>query len=204
MEFKKLQEVNSRLGTIDIKGKAYVEVNKRILAFRELYPNGKIINEIISNENGIVIFKSTIIGDSEILAVAHAYEKDGSGFINKTSYIENCETSAVGRALGMCGIGVDASVASFEEVSNAIKQQSKEEFDTSERASDLNIKNIKIMLEETQTDVKKFLAYYKVKSVDELSVKDYNTAVKQLEKKKNAETDKKTTASNKQKLSELV
>jgi len=81
------------------------------------------------------------------------------------------------------------------------KPEPKEEFDTSERASDLNIKNIKIMLEETDTDVKKFLEYYKVKAVDELSIKDYNTAVKQLEKKKIV---KKPVVSKSKKLSELV
>jgi predicted Fe-Mo cluster-binding NifX family protein len=52
-----------------------------------------------------------------------AYEKEGSTFINKTSYLENCETSACGRALGMAGFGIDVSIASFEEVSNAIAQQ---------------------------------------------------------------------------------
>ena len=51
--------------------------------------------------------------------------KENSSFINKTSYIENCETSAVGRALGMAGIGIDTAVASAEEVQNAINNQNK-------------------------------------------------------------------------------
>ena len=55
-----------------------------------------------------------------------AYEKEGSTFINKTSYIENCETSSCGRALGMCGIGIDVSVASAEEVQNAMVNQNEE------------------------------------------------------------------------------
>jgi len=61
--------------------------------------------------------------DNQILAVGHAYEKEGSTFINKTSYIENCETSAVGRALGMLGIGIDTSIATAEEVNIAIINQ---------------------------------------------------------------------------------
>jgi hypothetical protein len=58
-----------------------------------------------------------------VLGTGTAYEKESSSFINKTSYIENCETSAVGRALGMCGFGIDVSVASAEEVQNAINNQ---------------------------------------------------------------------------------
>ena len=83
---------------------------------------------MISNENGVCIIKSSVgycaeNGKAVVLGVGHAYEKEGSTFINKTSYIENCETSAVGRALGMAGFGIDTSVASAEEVQNAINNQ---------------------------------------------------------------------------------
>mgnify|MGYP003627928681 CR=1 FL=1 len=114
---------------IDIKGKDYVMVNERIKFFRGLYPNGSIITEIVSNIEGVCIVKTSIIVDEKVLAVGHASEKDGSSFINKTSYIENCETSSVGRALGIMGIGIDTSIASFEEVQNAKTQQSKDTFD---------------------------------------------------------------------------
>lgn len=71
---------------------------------------------------------SCIIKDEneKVLAKAHAYEKENSTFINKTSYIENCCTSATGRALGYLGIGIDTSVASAEEVQNAILQQDED------------------------------------------------------------------------------
>ena len=46
-----------------------------------------------------------------------------SSNINKTSYVENCETSAVGRALAILGIGIDTSIASANEVEDAIAQQ---------------------------------------------------------------------------------
>jgi hypothetical protein len=49
----------------------------------------------------------------------------GSSNINKTSYVENCETSAIGRALAMLGIGIDTSIASANEVSDAISKQDK-------------------------------------------------------------------------------
>lgn len=127
--FEDLQRVNDTIRTTEIKGKEYAEVNQRIKAFRMLYPNGIIETELLSNENGICVFKA-IIGyreGNEIykLATGTAYEKEDSTFINKTSYIENCETSAVGRALGMAGFGIDTSVASAEEVQNAIENQNK-------------------------------------------------------------------------------
>ena len=109
--------------TVDIKGKPYVEVNTRVLYFRDNYPTGNIITEIVSIEDGVCIMKALIVVDDKVRAVGHAYEKEGSTFINKTSYIENCETSAVGRALGLFGIGIDTNIASSDEVVNAIENQ---------------------------------------------------------------------------------
>lgn len=124
MNWEELKRINEGLQTVDVKGKNYVEVNKRVMAFRELEPNGSILTEIISLENGVVVMKATVSsGEGQVLGTGFAYEKESSSYINKTSYIENCETSAVGRALGFCGIGVDTSIASAEEVTNAINQQ---------------------------------------------------------------------------------
>ena len=110
--------------TIDIKGKPYITVNERLKYFREKFEGYSLISELVSNENGVAIFKATILnGNGTAVATGFAYEKEGSSFINKTSYIENCETSAWGRALGNFGIGIDTSVASADEVANAIKQQ---------------------------------------------------------------------------------
>lgn len=111
--------------TINIKGKEYAPVSSRIKEFREnaKYAEWTIETEIL--EMGEVVLMKAIIKDVEgrIRAVGHAYEKENSTFINKTSYIENCETSAVGRALGFLGIGTDESIASAEEVANAVVQQ---------------------------------------------------------------------------------
>ena len=109
--------------TIDIKGKPYVMANERIKHFRENYPDGAILTDLISDVDGKCIFKAEIIVDDKCVATGYAYENENSTFINKTSYIENCETSSVGRALGNFGIGIDNSVASFEEVANAISNQ---------------------------------------------------------------------------------
>ena len=124
MKYLDLAIANEQIKTTDIKGKDYAEVNQRIKVFRMLYPNGTIKTEMISNENGVCIFRAEILdNEGYLLATGTAYEKENSTFINKTSYIENCETSAVGRALGMCGIGIDTSVASAEEVQNAMQNQ---------------------------------------------------------------------------------
>lgn len=101
-----------------------VEVNERVKYFVKEYVGWSIETEMLSNENGVCIFKAVIRdGDGMMRATGHAYEKEDSSFINKTSYIENCETSAVGRALGFLGIGIDTSIASGEEVTNAVNNQ---------------------------------------------------------------------------------
>lgn len=118
-----LRTANTKLQTLSIKGKDYVQVTERVKAFRDLCPDGSITTEIISMDGEMVIIKATVTDGEKVLATGLAYEKESSSYINKTSYIENCETSAVGRALGFCGIGIDASMASAEELVNAISQQ---------------------------------------------------------------------------------
>lgn len=128
VKYEDIKQANDTIVKTKIQGTDYCEVNQRIKAFRMVYPTGTIATEMISNENGVCIFKASVYADGDptvnnLLGVGHAYEKENSSFINKTSYIENCETSAVGRALGMCGFGIDTSVASLEEVGNAILNQ---------------------------------------------------------------------------------
>ena len=126
--FQDIKNANESIKTTDIKGKEYAEVNQRIKAFRMVYPTGRIQTILLSNENGVCTFSAEVgfyteQGEYRMLGTGTAQEKESSSFINKTSYIENCETSAVGRALGMCGFGIDVSVASAEEVQNAINNQ---------------------------------------------------------------------------------
>lgn len=123
-DLKLLSEANELLNSMDIKGKDYIPVNERIKAFRYIYPRGQILTEIIGLADGICTIKASAYDEEgKLLATGHAQEKESSSFINKTSYIENCETSAVGRCLGNVGIGIDKGFASYEEVANAKKQQ---------------------------------------------------------------------------------
>ena len=121
-----LKEANEHLSTIQIRGKQYAPVTERVKAFRSLCPNGLIETEIINLEDGVVTMRATIKDDEgNVVATGLSQEKETNGSINKTSFIENCETSAVGRALGFAGIGIDASMASAEEVALAIANQDK-------------------------------------------------------------------------------
>ena len=110
---------------IQIKGKDYIEVNERVKQFHKDYPNGSITTELIEMTDRFIT-KTIVIPDvknPDRKFTGIAYEKEDSTFINKTSALENCETSSCGRALGMLGIGIDTSIASYNEVANAVTQQ---------------------------------------------------------------------------------
>ena len=116
--------------TTKIGKKDYVEVDERIRLFWELHPTWSIITEMIYNceENLVCIFKAKIIDDNkEWRATAHAreFQADKKSMVNKTSHVENCETSAIGRALGIKGIITEYGIASANEVRNA-KELEKE------------------------------------------------------------------------------
>lgn len=151
-----------KMKTVNIKGREYIEVNERLKYFRENYKNWSLTSDLISLENGVCVIKATIRDENEVIkATGLAYEKENSTFINKTSYIENCETSAWGRALGNLGIGIDTSVASAEEVQNAINNQNPKDstinndldiFAGLEACSDLE--NLKLYYQENCKKVK--------------------------------------------------
>ena len=161
---EELKKANELIKTIPVKGKEYAQVPERIKAFRTICPGGKITTDILNLEDGVVTMKTTIQDEEgRILATGHAQEKESSSFINKTSFIENCETSAVGRALGMCGIGVDNSVASAEEVQNAINNQN------AYPPRDEIIKLAKAKYPEGSEQIESLLKFYKVATIDEMS-----------------------------------
>jgi hypothetical protein len=115
-----------QLKTTNIKGKEYVQVNERIIALRKLpeYKGYSIETEMVAIDSDMCVMKATIRdAKGGIAATGFAQEDRSSSMINKTSYVENCETSAVGRALGFLGIGVESSIATAEEVSLAIAKQ---------------------------------------------------------------------------------
>lgn len=201
MTFADLQKVNGDIKTTNIKGKEYAEVPQRVKAFRRLYPEGFIRTGIISNEGGMVVMYAEVgyyVNDSGGMPVAHvlatgtAYERE-KGMINSTSYIENCETSAVGRALGMMGIGIDTAIASAEEVNNAIAQQKDNEVATEiKKAEVATIDETKVAvltqkLVEANVPMEKVFKLYKVNSLADMTVKQWDNAMKNIDNIKKAE-----------------
>lgn len=176
--YKDIQSANGEMKTISIKGKDYPEVSQRIKAFRMVYPMGFIIPELLSDElNGegkdayhTCKFKATVgfytdNGECMTLGVGHAYENEKSSFINTNSYLENAETSAVGRALAMAGFG-DATVASAEEM-QSIADKPQEEQKAPKKASANQINIIKKLV----NDIPALLEFYKIDKLEDLSIK---------------------------------
>lgn len=180
--FEDIKKANETIVTTDIKGKQYSEVNQRIKAFRMVYPTGTLKTEMISNENGVCVFRAYVYDGEKLLATGTAFEKENSSFINKTSYIENCETSALGRALGIAGFGIDTSVASYEEVQNAINNQNAPGDNKLELLNEFNS-----LVDETNQDLTKILDYYKVKSNTEMNVNQLKSAINEMKRIKGNE-----------------
>jgi len=114
---------------MQIKGKDYVLVKDRVLFFNETYEKGYIQTSLVSDlTSPYVVIKAKVVPDSENperYFTGYSQEKVGEGMINKTSALENAETSAVGRALAMMGIGVIESIASVDEINKAQGQQAR-------------------------------------------------------------------------------
>jgi hypothetical protein len=128
----------------------------------------------------VCIFKSKVgyyseSGELRILGTGMAYEKENSTFINKTSYIENCETSACGRALGMAGFGIDTSVASAEEVQNAIANQNS--------IDEVKIRTLKEDIKNgVVKDEKALFKFFGVKGFNEITESMFRKYVSEREK----------------------
>ena len=107
---------------IDIKGKKYVLVSDRVQYFNDTFTNGSINTELVSEpSHDYIIIRATVKPDVESYRSFTGYSQAviGDGMVNKTSALENAETSAVGRALGFMGIGVIESIASADEMTKS-------------------------------------------------------------------------------------
>lgn len=186
MKYEDIARANESIKTTPIKGKNYAEVNQRIKAFRMNHPEGSIVTEIICPDDpvkeGYVVIKATVAeSDGTVLASDVAYEVQNSTFINKTSFIENCSTSAVGRALGYCGYGIDTSVASFEEV-----QIAEEKRALMETVTKVQAKTIIDLAAQKGVSGQEFLDHFGIEKTLDMTAKQYGEAVKWLDSMEDA------------------
>jgi hypothetical protein len=141
--------------TVNIKGKDYVEVNERVKYFRTSKESEgwSIETKLLKFSEGVCVVKATVLNaEGRKMAEGLAYEREDSTFINKTSYLENCETSAVGRALGFLGIGIDTSIASSDEVQNAMQNQTNAPAKNGLDFDDLRLKYSKMTKDELRKE----------------------------------------------------
>ena len=114
-------------GVVPIKGKDYKLIVQRVKEFRDAHPDWGMHSEVIHHDSERVIVKVWITDtDNRVRGTGLAEEDRGASRINETSAMENCETSAFGRALASVGFGGDVSYASADEVINAINTQDAE------------------------------------------------------------------------------
>ena len=143
MKYEDIARVNSEIEMIDMKGKNYAMVPERVTAFRKLYPEGFVDTEIIANDGKTVLMQAKVgyyreTGEAVVLGTGFAQETMGRGMVNNTSHIENCETSAVGRALGFLGLGINGGgICSAEELANAVTAQKQIEKDWEQTKKDI-------------------------------------------------------------------
>lgn len=108
----------------------YEEVKDRLPKFWAAHPGGRIYTDMVrfDEDSGVVVFKAALYRGDETtpFATGWARELKGDGFVNKTSHVENCETSAIGRALAN-GMLLDGSKPrpSREEMSKTSKADRK-------------------------------------------------------------------------------
>jgi len=162
--------------TINIHGKQYVEVKERIKYFRENFKDWSLTSEVIDLTEDRCVIKATISNEKgRVIASGIAYESKGSSYINKTSFIENCETSAWGRALANIGIGLDVAIASADEVLNA-KAQDKSKKPKIEKLTDAKFSAMVVAIGEGKGDtVRERLCKYKISKKQQAKIDELLT-----------------------------
>lgn len=184
------------MNTINIKGKEYVLVNDRVKYFRENFPDWALVTDIVEIDENHCVMKACIINpDGLIKATGYAREEKNASFINKTSFVENCETSAWGRALANMGIGIDVSIASADEVANAIRSQDAKADEKIDKekigvklATEMQKKNLQVACKNLDVDVYQVMEQAGWKKGEKLTEEQYGKAsviLKEISEAKN-------------------
>lgn len=120
----------SRPGQTRDRFEDYVPVAERLERFYERYPEGRVTTSIVQHdlETGFVLMRAEVYrnpDDAQPASTGHAFEVRSESYVNKTSYVENAETSSVGRALAMLGFEVKRGIASREELQKTTQMQTE-------------------------------------------------------------------------------
>ena len=108
--------------TVNIKGKKYSTVNERHKHLLQYFPEARFNEEVVFHDADRVVVKTELYISDTIYAVGHAEEYRNANFINKTSALENCSSSSLGRCLAAFGLS-GSEYASAEELVNALNNQ---------------------------------------------------------------------------------
>lgn len=173
-------------GIVDIHGKQYHTVAKRVHDFRNTHPMYSLTTEVAFRDGNLVAMKASISDDTgRVIATGHAEEDRTRGQINKTSALENAETSAIGRALAAFGIG-GTEFASANEVENAIHQQSEPTL----IITDDQRTEIAVMAEGAGVSLTKICEAAGVDSLSSLPAAKFNTVINKLKATMQAKAQK--------------
>ena len=112
----------SNIPTVNIKGKKYSTVNERHKHLLQYFPEARFNEEVVFHDAERVVVKTELYISDTIYAVGHAEEYRNANFINKTSALENCSSSSLGRCLAAFGLS-GSEYASAEELVNALNNQ---------------------------------------------------------------------------------
>ena len=119
---KECLENLSNIPTVNIKGKKYSTVNERHKHLLTYFPEARFNEEVIFHDADRVVVKTELYIGDVIYSVGHAEEYRNANFINKTSALENCSSSALGRCIAAFGLS-GSEYASAEELVNALNNQ---------------------------------------------------------------------------------
>lgn len=169
--------------TINIKGKEYITVNERLKEFRNNFKDYSLTTEIIELGQDNCTMKATITDDKGVVrATGFAREVIAKSPINKFAFVENCETSAIGRALGNFGIGIDTAICTADELLMKMAQETEQPKTRAEKAAETRAKN-KATKEEVEAGARKAIEYISTKPDNSIEI--YSDDYNKLEKMEN-------------------
>ena len=135
MDIKEIQAAIKEMHSLNLRGNDYTQVQQRLEAFRKHAGTSYTLDsDILINDGKTILIKASIVDkEGRVIATGLAEELRGSSNVNKTSAIENCETSAWGRALANLGLH-GGKMASVEEIT--IAQNKNKQIDAEAAAAE--------------------------------------------------------------------